>query len=492
MLKSDLYNLITDEDKRVNEYIKSITSLWNSTKAINFEKASKLIESLYHDEGLETPLILVCDSPWIPASLIVAWSTSSGIDRISSFSNADLISEKERKWWNNTKLFCQKNNLSDRLFPLEACDPSFGTNSDSPFNPNRCITEKIKNRNDKMLSEITNNFISLDYNKTIKKLKNLIEPFYQSIGDFLGFGLNHEIFTRTIYDCTHSIINLIHDEALEKYQSQSQNWYETIDAVEREIKFPQKMKSNFNIFSQIQMDVQTKIRSKTRIDQDAIAQGIENNLFIHTLSGSQLVYNVATHAIVALITSGNYFIPEIEKELILWFELGSAAYSYSFFENVCFVCRRPTRFELDEVNRLHNENDAAIEFADGYKQFYIQGRRIPGFVVEEPEKITVGKIENERNIEVRRIMLEKFGFERFITESNAVKVSEDNAGVLYRKELPGDEPIVAVMVTNSTPEPDGTFKKYFLRVPPEVQTAKQGVAWTFNLGEQEYNPDFES
>ena len=43
-------------------------------------------------------------------------------------------------------------------------------------------------------------------------------------------------------------------------------------------------------------------------------------------------------------------------------------------------------------------------------------------------------------------------------------------------------------VVNATPEPDGSFKDYFLRVPPAMERARQAVAWTFRMQEMEYNP----
>jgi hypothetical protein len=49
-----------------------------------------------------------------------------------------------------------------------------------------------------------------------------------------------------------------------------------------------------------------------------------------------------------------------------------------------------------------------------------------------------------------------------------------------------------VRVKNSTPEPDGTYKEYFLRVPPTIKTAREAVAWTFEMDENEYKPKFES
>jgi hypothetical protein len=38
---------------------------------------------------------------------------------------------------------------------------------------------------------------------------------------------------------------------------------------------------------------------------------------------------------------------------------------------------------------------------------------------------------------------------------------------------------VVVKVVNSTPEPDGSFKDYLLRVPPDIRTPREAVAWTF-------------
>jgi hypothetical protein len=36
-------------------------------------------------------------------------------------------------------------------------------------------------------------------------------------------------------------------------------------------------------------------------------------------------------------------------------------------------------------------------------------------------------------------------------------------------------------VVNSTPEQDGTYRRYLLRVPPTTRTAREAVAWTFGF-----------
>jgi hypothetical protein len=106
----------------------------------------------------------------------------------------------------------------------------------------------------------------------------------------------------------------------------------------------------------------------------------------------------------------------------------------------------------------------------------------------DPARITVEDIESENNAEVRRIKTQRFGQARYLQESGAEEIHHDDFGTLYRKKIPGDEPLVMVKVVNSTPEPDNSFKDYFLRVPPSITRAREAVAWTFDIPEQEYDP----
>lgn len=82
--------------------------------------------------------------------------------------------------------------------------------------------------------------------------------------------------------------------------------------------------------------------------------------------------------------------------------------------------------------------------------------------------------------------------ERFLLDSGAHAVQADEFGTLYRREMLDDEPLVMVKVRNSTPEPDGSHKSYFLRVPPNVETAREAVAWTFGLEASDYGPSVQT
>jgi hypothetical protein len=74
------------------------------------------------------------------------------------------------------------------------------------------------------------------------------------------------------------------------------------------------------------------------------------------------------------------------------------------------------------------------------------------------------------------------------------------AGALYQAQHDelrgpvriGDAQLSLLLVQNSTPEPDGSFKHYILRVPPVYSRPRDAVAWTFGLQPHEYDPGFES
>ncbi|MBN9396608.1 MAG: hypothetical protein J0H83_15270 [Candidatus Melainabacteria bacterium] len=162
------------------------------------------------------------------------------------------------------------------------------------------------------------------------------------------------------------------------------------------------------------------------------------------------------------------------------------------YEHVCIMTERPSSLQRDNRFRLHCEDAMAMSYNDGWGVFAWHGVLVPPYVVLLPEPLTFDLIENEPNAEVRRVLIERFGLENYLREGNVIKIQQDECGILYRMNLPSEEPIIVVRVKNSTPEPDGSIKEYFLRVPPQMVRARQAVAWTFGLNEDEYQPAIET
>ena len=76
-------------------------------------------------------------------------------------------------------------------------------------------------------------------------------------------------------------------------------------------------------------------------------------------------------------------------------------------------------------------------------------------------------------------MIERYGVSRYILDSGVKPVHTDDFGTLYVKAASGDMPAMAVVkVVNSTPEQNGTYRDYFLRVHPELRPMiHRGLTW---------------
>jgi hypothetical protein len=99
-------------------------------------------------------------------------------------------------------------------------------------------------------------------------------------------------------------------------------------------------------------------------------------------------------------------------------------------------------------------------------------------------EIGPGDIISCRNTEIRRYLLEEYGFERFFNQLNGYTVHVDEYGELIKFDWhENEEPVMVVKVKDSS-----TGRNYIIRVPPGMKRAKQAVAWTFGKDENDYNP----
>lgn len=151
---------------------------------------------------------------------------------------------------------------------------------------------------------------------------------------------------------------------------------------------------------------------------------------------------------------------------------------------VAIMQHKPLEVHRDERNRLHNTDGHAIKYRG--KSDVCNLYRVSGVAVNEKiinREFNAADIENEENVEVRRVMIDLYGQEKFLQETNAEVVHEDEFGVLYKKDLKNDQSMFVVKVVNSTPEPDGSYKDYFIRVDPNayggLKTARGAVASTW-------------
>jgi hypothetical protein len=114
--------------------------------------------------------------------------------------------------------------------------------------------------------------------------------------------------------------------------------------------------------------------------------------------------------------------------------------------------------------------------------------RIDERIAFQPETLRPDEILSESNIERRRVMLERVGYERFfdLVQAEVLDRDTDPGGErkLMRIPIPNDEALVCVSV--SCPS---TGRRYIIRVPPSITNCRHAVAWTAGFDNaDDYNP----
>ena len=182
-------------------------------------------------------------------------------------------------------------------------------------------------------------------------------------------------------------------------------------------------------------------------------------------------------------------------------------------EEFCIVSDFPEVLKVDEQNRPHCDDGPSHRWRDGWEMYYIHGVKVTRQIVVEPESITIDQVRKEENAELRRVMIERMGWDRFCSEAKlkvihtdtleanfpALPVSETvhadmRAVTSYRKGtevaelLQSDEftdfdglPLKFVRVTDPS-----TGERYTLRGWPYNQRAYEAIGQTFGMSEDEY------
>jgi hypothetical protein len=189
------------------------------------------------------------------------------------------------------------------------------------------------------------------------------------------------------------------------------------------------------------------------------------------------------------------------------------------FENAVIITSKPTAIHRDENFRLHSEDGFSLVYPDGWGIHAWHGVRVPANVIEQPNTITIEQIRKEENAEVRRVMIERMGWDRFCDSAKlrvihtdtmtanfpSLPVSEtvhadmraitsyragtETAELLVSDEFKDfdDRPLKFVRITDPS-----TGESYTLRVWPENTRAYQAIAQTFGMSESEYKTSIAS
>ncbi|MEE8434867.1 MAG: hypothetical protein V3S64_08775 [bacterium] len=211
---------------------------------------------------------------------------------------------------------------------------------------------------------------------------------------------------------------------------------------------------------------------------------------ITLLWGQQDVSWIAYHRFCLDI--GLRYDPE-EAELVdLHEKIARSCHWYWPFERVCIVCDRPEGYRYDPHGRLHSghhggnhRDDApAMVFRDGWEIWAWHGVPVPRKAVAGPA--TLEAVAAETNAEGRRVLIERYGWERYLADAGARVIHTDEVGELLEIRLDDRQVARLARVKDGTPGPDGVFRAYLIHVPPNSRTCREAVAATYGLAPEDF------
>jgi len=182
--------------------------------------------------------------------------------------------------------------------------------------------------------------------------------------------------------------------------------------------------------------------------------------------------------------------------------LASGIYDTIQLNGFCIVSDLPTKIIRKPGNRLHNPAAAAIEFRDGYKQYYINGRALPEWIWE---KAAVGLITREmflkeKNSDIKGGIYAVMGQKRMMKLLGAKEI--DTQKIVHTN---GDIETVTLLKTKDKfPEFDNqpmawvkmicpsTGTVYLQGCEPHHTDAKAAIASLSPFGVEEYSFDMRS
>jgi hypothetical protein len=168
----------------------------------------------------------------------------------------------------------------------------------------------------------------------------------------------------------------------------------------------------------------------------------------------------------------------------------SAGWWWAFADTV-ILAERPTALHRDDEGRLHNPAGPALAYPDGWALHAWHGTRVPAWAIQTP---TVKLIQAEPNVEIRRCAIEALGWDTYLGTAGLREIAAcpdpGNPGHHLRLfDVPQDiwgDPVRVLLVTNGSPEPDGSHRRYGLTVPRDIADPLAAAAWTYGVNSAQY------
>jgi hypothetical protein len=178
----------------------------------------------------------------------------------------------------------------------------------------------------------------------------------------------------------------------------------------------------------------------------------------------------------------DYFINEtsvtLDKKIVNLIEIAKVCGWWYPYENTVVIQQRPSLINFED-GIVQSTTGPAIQFSDGYSVYIIDGIRLDEQIVMRPETLTIRQIKSEQDQDKRSIMIDRFGWPRFLEESNAKCIDKRDNYIENTKEAlfksDNDNRLVVTCPTG---------RVFALGVPSSIKTCEDAQSWLGNEEEK--------
>lgn len=129
-------------------------------------------------------------------------------------------------------------------------------------------------------------------------------------------------------------------------------------------------------------------------------------------------------------------------------------------------CGKSKRWYIN--GQLHREDGPAIESYDKIA-YFISSLQVPEKVVMNPKSQSLDEINNEINLEIKRIRIERFGWEEYLQNSDVEIIDSGNNDIEGTKEFLGKINEITIFV-GACPS---TGRVYVMEVDPSIKSREE-------------------
>ena len=158
------------------------------------------------------------------------------------------------------------------------------------------------------------------------------------------------------------------------------------------------------------------------------------------------------------------------------YEAAAVAGPRYMHEEFCLVSEPPLVLTADDQNLPHNDTGPFCRWSDGSQLYSVHNVRLPGWILEQPETITLEGIRSETNAEIKRIMREKYGESRYLRDIGAKVIDLDSVptvagtteGEIVRALMEDDEGRRFLVGSDGS-----TDRTYYMEVDAKIATCAE-------------------